>query len=175
MRIASIRQSYDRGVPLLRLLVVLSLLLSNSLIAFAAGSADRIDALLVRYQELGLFNGSALVGDQGQIVLKKGYGLANMEWAIPNTPETKFRLGSLTKQFTATLIMQLVDRGQMDLAAPVTRYLPDYPANSGDRITVHHLLNHTSGIVGYTEIPGLGCDSPKPVHSIGISRAFLDA
>jgi len=147
------RHIHERPARLAGILVVLSLLVSHAPIAVAAGSADRIDALLNRYRELGLFNGSALVADQGQVVLKKGYGLANMEWAIPNTPDTKFRLGSLTKQFTATLIMQLVERGQIDLAAPVTRYLPDYPANPGNRVTIHHLLTHTSGIVGYTEIP----------------------
>ncbi|MBK7597760.1 MAG: beta-lactamase family protein [Acidobacteria bacterium] len=68
-----------------------------------------------------------LVADGGQVVLKKGYGLANMEWNIPNTADTKFRLGSITKQFTATLIMQLVEQGKIDLKAPVTRYLPNYP------------------------------------------------
>lgn len=144
---------YKPIVRPLRTILVLLLLTSHSLTSFADDSSERVDALLVRYQELGLFNGSALVADQGQVVLKKGYGLANMEWAIPNAPDTKFRLGSLTKQFTATLIMQLVEQGQIDLSAPVTRYLPDYPANPGDRVNVHQLLNHTSGIVGYTEIP----------------------
>src|SRR5215510_9209272 len=80
-------------------------------------------------------------------------GSENMEWAIPNTPDTKFRLGSISKQFTATLVMQLVEQGKIDLAAPVTRYLPDYPKRTGDRVNIHQLLNHTSGIVGYTEIP----------------------
>ena len=83
---------------------------------FAADPPDSIDALLARYQELGLFNGSALVADRGQVVMKKGYGLANMEWGIPNTPDTKFALGSISKQFTATLIMQLVEQGKIDLA-----------------------------------------------------------
>ena len=68
---------------------------------------------------------------RGQVVLRKGYGLANMEWGIANTPDTKFRLGSITKQFTATLVMQLVEKGQIDLSAPITRYLPDYPAKTG--------------------------------------------
>ena len=149
---ASIRRLCTCGVWVAVTLLV-SLLASNSLTAAAADRSDRINALISRYQELGLFNGSALVADQGQVVLKKGYGFANMEWAIPNTPDTKFRLGSLTKQFTATLILQLVEQGRIDLAAPITRYLPDYPANPGDRITIHQLLNHTSGIVGYTEIP----------------------
>src|SRR5262245_64093789 len=89
----------------------------------AADARDRIDALLARYQELGLFNGSALVADAGQVVLRKGYGLANMEWGIANAPDTKFRLGSITKQFTSALVMQLVEEGQIDLSAPITRYL----------------------------------------------------
>jgi CubicO group peptidase (beta-lactamase class C family) len=66
-----------------------------------------------------------LVAEKGVPLLRKGYGQANMEWHIPNTPDTRFRLGSVTKQFTATLVMQMVERGQMDLSAPISRYLPD--------------------------------------------------
>ena len=134
-----------------------------------AQPASAIDQFISRYHELGLFNGSALIADHGQVVIKKGYGLANMEWNIPNAPDTKFRLGSVTKQFTATLILQLVEQGKIDLHAPVTRYLPDYPARTGDKITIHNLLNHTSGIPGYTETPGFGekmRDSYKPVDFI---------
>ena len=126
--------------------------------------------MLARYQELGLFNGSALVADRGQVVLRKGYGLANMEWGIANTPDTKFRLGSITKQFTATLVMQLVEKGQIDLSAPITRYLPDYPAKTGTRITIHQLLNHTSGIVGYTELPTFGDTARNPYTPDEIRR-----
>jgi CubicO group peptidase (beta-lactamase class C family) len=134
-----------------------------------AQPASAIDQFISRYHELGLFNGSALIADHGQVVIKKGYGLANMEWNIRNAPDTKFRLGSVTKQFTATLILQLVEQGKIDLHAPVTRYLPDYPARTGDKITIHNLLNHTSGIPGYTETPGFGekmRDSYKPVDFI---------
>ena len=131
-------------------------------IAVAAPPAAAVDAFIARYQALGLFNGSALVADGGQVVLKKGYGLANMEWNIPNAPDTKFRLGSVTKQFTATLIMQLVEQGKVELEAPVSRYLPDYPAKTGDRVTVRHLLTHTSGIPGYTEIPSWGAKLRDP-------------
>lgn len=131
-------------------------------ITSAATSPAAIDSFISRYQELGLFNGSALVADQGQVIFQKGYGLANMEWNIPNTPDTKFRMGSMTKQFTATLILQLVEQGKLDLKAPITRYLPDYPTHSGDRITIHHLLNHTSGIPGYTEIPAWASKMREP-------------
>jgi len=135
---------------------------SHPLRAGAATQSEQIDALLARYQALGLFNGAALVADNGQVVLKKGYGLANMEWGIPNAPDTKFRLGSISKQFTATLVMQLVDAGRIELSAPVRRYLPDYPAPAGDTVTIHHLLNHTSGIVGYTELPTFGATARTP-------------
>ena len=167
MRITRSRPSHPWTA---RALLAVALLLAAPLSAPCADGPGRIDALLARYQELGLFNGSTLVADKGQVVLKKGYGLANMEWGIPNTPDTKFRLGSITKQFTATLIMQMVEQGKIDLEAPVTRYLPDYPARTGDRIKIHHLLNHTSGIVGYTEIPSFGETARKAYAPV----KFLD-
>ena len=96
-----------------------------------------------------------------------------MEWGIANAPDTKFRLGSITKQFTATLVMQLVEKGQIDLAAPITRYLPDYPAKTGTRITIHQLLNHTSGIVGYTELPTFGDTARNPYTPGEVRRRLL--
>src|SRR5258708_10666419 len=98
----------------------------------------------------------------GGAILRKGYGEANMESHVPNAPDTRFRLGSITKQFTATLVMQMVEKGQINLNAPVANYLPDYPKPNGDRITIHQLLNHTSGIPGYTELPAFG---NEPRHS----------
>ena len=147
------------------------LLFLLALQTFAADEAAKIDTLLARYHQLGLFNGTALVADHGTAVLRKGYGLANMEWNIPNAPDTKFRLGSITKQFTATLVMQMVEQGKIDLNAPLIRYLPDYPKATGDRVTIHQLLNHTSGIPGYTELPDFGRgmrDSKRPEEFIRI-------
>ncbi|HWW82814.1 MAG TPA: serine hydrolase domain-containing protein, partial [Vicinamibacterales bacterium] len=170
MRIDSHRSLHDLCVSICRVLVGWVLVFANAP-ASIAGGRDQIDALLTRYQQLGLFNGSALVVDRGQVILKKGYGLANMEWNVPNTPDTKFRLGSITKQFTATLVLQLVEQGQIDLSAPVRRYLPEYPSPSGDRVTIHHLLNHTSGIVGYTEIPSF----PATARNSYIPTKFLES
>lgn len=113
-------------------------------IAFAQQNAKQIDDLMGRYVDNGKFNGSVLVAENGKVIFKKGYGLANMEWNIPNTPDTKFRLGSLTKQFTAMLIMQLVEQGKLKLEGKITDYLTDYPKAAGDKITIHHLLTHTS-------------------------------
>ncbi len=157
MPVIRLRTASLHGLTLVSTVLILALVAASQ--ARARGAADArqgIDTLLARYQELGLFNGSALVADRGEVVLRKGYGLANMEWGIANTPDTKFRLGSITKQFTATLVMQLVEKDQIDLSAPITRYLADYPARTGARITIHQLLNHTSGIVGYTELPTFG-------------------
>jgi len=153
---------------MVRLLLILLLVLP----AFAADTAAKLDALIVRYQELGLFNGSALVTESGKPILRKGYGEANMEWHIPITPDTRFRLGSITKQFTAALVMQMVEKGQIDLTAPITRYLPDYPKPNGDRITIHQLLNHTSGIPGYTELPAFGRTARQPQKPAEFMKMF---
>lgn len=121
--------------------------------SFAQTKVAQIEELLGVYEAYGKFNGSVLVSDQGKIIYTKGFGMANMEWDIPNQPNTKHRLGSITKQFTAMLILQLVAEGKLDLQAPITTYLPDYPKASGAIITTHHLLTHTSGIPNYTSFP----------------------
>jgi CubicO group peptidase (beta-lactamase class C family) len=87
---------------------------------------------------------SVIVIDQGNIVQKQGYGLANIEKKVPNTPETIFRLGSITKQFTALAIMQLHDKQELQIDDPIGKYFPG--TLNGDRITIQHLLTHTSGI-----------------------------
>ena len=115
---------------------------------------DKLNSLVGTYAEYGKFNGSVLVAEKGEVIYKKGFGLANMEWGIPNQPDTKFRLGSITKQFTAMLILQLVAENKLKLEAPISTYLPDYPKKPGDIITIHHLLTHTSGIPDYTSFPG---------------------
>jgi CubicO group peptidase (beta-lactamase class C family) len=125
----------------------------------AQDSAGRIDALITRYLDYGKFNGSVLVAENGQVILTKGYGYANFEWDIPCTPDTKFRLGSITKQFTAMLILRQVERGKIALDDPMGKYLPGYPKHQAERVTVRQLLNHTSGIPNYTEIR-----SPRDPH-----------
>ena len=119
----------------------------------AQDKAKAIDALLTTYHDLGVFNGSALVSENGKVIFKKGFGYADFEWKIPNAPDTKFRLGSITKQFTSALVMQLVDEGKLSLEAPLASVLPYYRKDIGGRITIHHLLAHTSGIPSYTNLP----------------------
>lgn len=105
----------------------------------------KLDEFINDYVEYGKFNGAVLVAKEGKIIYKKGFGWANMEWDIPNQPDTKFRIASITKQFTAMLIVQLVAEKKLDLHTPISAYLPDYPKENGDSITIHHLLTHTSG------------------------------
>ncbi|MCX6217909.1 serine hydrolase [Spirosoma sp.] len=143
--------------------------------AFAQTKSAKIDALVQQYVASRQFNGAVLVADKGQVIFKKGYGMANMEWNIPNAPDTKFRLGSITKQFTAMLIMQLVEKGKLKPAGKITDYLPDYPKATGDKITIHHLLTHTSGIPNYTSFPKFfETQSREPVTPEGFTKLFAD-
>src|SRR5690348_14997391 len=98
------------------------------------------------------FMGSVLVAQDGKVLLDKGYGFANLEWDVPNTPTTKFRLGSITKQFTAASILLLEERGKLKVEDPVKKYMPDAPA-AWDKITIFHVLTHTSGIPSFTSFP----------------------
>ena len=128
-------------------------LIASINVCFSQTKTEQLDKLLNLYHEYGQFNGSVLIAEQGKVVYKKGFGMANMEWDIPNKPNTKHRLGSITKQFTAMLILQLVADDAIDLEAPITSYLSDYQKKNGDQITIHHLLTHTSGIPNYTSFP----------------------
>jgi CubicO group peptidase (beta-lactamase class C family) len=132
---------------------LLSLMAVQSTAYALADKAVEIDSLLTRSQRYDLFNGAALVAEGGEVILQKGYGWANMEWEIPNTPDTKFRLGSVTKQFTAMLVMQLVEAGLIDLDGTISDYLPYYREDTGQRITIHYLLSHQTGIPNLTEDP----------------------
>ena len=92
-----------------------------------------------------MFMGSVLVAKDGKVVFSKSYGMADLEWNVPNSPTTRFNIASMTKQFTAASILLLEDRGKLKTDDLVKKYLPDAPS-SWDKITIYHLLTHTSGI-----------------------------
>ena len=94
---------------------------------------------------------SVAVVSRGEVIVAKGYGLANVETGTATSAETIYRIGSLTKQFTALGIMQLVEQGKIGLDEAITRYLPDFPTQ-GHKVTIRHLLTHTSGIHNYTAL-----------------------
>jgi CubicO group peptidase (beta-lactamase class C family) len=108
-----------------------------------------------------LLNGSVLVAEKGEVILSKGYGFANLDYEIPNSESSVHRVGSITKQFTAAIIMQLVEEGKVKLDEKMTTYLKNYRKDTGDKVTIHHLLTHTSGIPSYTGYPGFWSDSSR--------------
>ena len=117
-----------------------------------AQDAARMDQVVQTYVQNKTFMGTVLVARGTDVVLSKGYGSATLEWDIPNTPSTKFRLGSITKQFTAASILLLEERGKLKTGDPIKKYLADAPA-AWDTITIDNLLTHTSGIPNFTNLP----------------------
>jgi CubicO group peptidase (beta-lactamase class C family) len=117
-----------------------------------AQDAARMNQIVQSYVDNKQFMGTALVARGSQVLLSKGYGFADLEWDIPNAPNTKFRLGSVTKQFTAASILLLEERGKLSIDDLVKKYMPDAPA-AWDKITLFHLLTHTSGIPNFTSFP----------------------
>lgn len=116
-------------------------------------TAAPYDAVLKQATRPDAPGASAIVVKDGKVLYRQAYGMANVELGVPLQPDMVFRLGSITKQFTATAIMMLVEQGKVALQDPIEKYLPGYPTR-GHVITVEHLLTHTSGIKSYTGIPG---------------------
>ncbi|WP_239491503.1 serine hydrolase [Luteitalea sp. TBR-22] len=118
-----------------------------------APAAARFDAVLTKGFTADQPGAAVIVVKDGAVVYRKAVGMAHMELGVPLQPDSVFRLGSITKQFTAAAVMLLVEDGKVALSDPVEKYLPGYPTQ-GHVITVEHLLTHTSGIKSYTSIPG---------------------
>ena len=116
-----------------------------------ATAAD-FDGVLAPHWREGGPGAAVAARRRGELIHARGYGLANLEWRQPIDADTVFRIGSITKQFTAAAIMKLAEAGALDLDDPIERHLPDYPAGAR-RITVRQLLNHTSGIKSVTGLP----------------------
>lgn len=114
---------------------------------------QKAEKYLKAAHELWGFDGAILVAKNGRILFSQGYGLANQQTGEINTPRTRFFIGSITKQFTAAAILALEEDHLLNIDDPITKYLSDYPHDPGDRITIRHLLTHTSGIPNYTDDP----------------------
>ena len=109
-----------------------------------SGFSEKADSYMKAVNSVGEFSGTILVAYQGEIKFHRGYGLASKRFNIPNSASTKFRIGSVTKSFTAISILQLVEQGKLALNDPLSKYIPDYPF--ADQIKIENLLSHTSGI-----------------------------
>jgi CubicO group peptidase (beta-lactamase class C family) len=139
------------GIARLALCAFISILTTPALAMDVTRMEQVVQARAVDDQ----FMGAVLVAQGDDILLDKAYGAANLEWDIPNTPSTRFRIGSLGKQFTAAAILLLEEQGKLKLHDQVRCYLPDMPA-SRDKITLFNLLTQTSGIHDFTDMPDFG-------------------
>jgi CubicO group peptidase (beta-lactamase class C family) len=139
----------------------------------AQNIASRMDQVVQSYTSNQQFMGSVLVARDGDVLFSKGYGSADLEWDIPNAPNTKFRLGSITKQFTAASILLLEERGKLSVNDPVKKYLSDAPA-AWDKITIFNVLTHTAGIANFTGFPDYPKLEPFPTSAKELVDRFKD-
>ena len=119
------------------------------------------------------FSGAVLLARDGQPIVSRGYGMANLEHGVPNTPQTVFRVGSVTKQFTGMAVVMLQERGKLSVNDPICKYLTDCPT-AWQPITIKHLLTHTSGIPNYTEFPEFMKTAAVDTTSAELTSRFRD-
>ena len=118
-----------------------------------AQAQGRAFARTVRqYARTHAFSGTVLVQRGGTTLYHESFGLADRAFSVPVTNATKFKAASITKAFTAVLVLQLAEQGKIDLRAPIRAYLPDYAGEGADKVSIHDLLNHTSGIENFDRI-----------------------
>lgn len=134
--------------------------------------ASMMDEYLQAHVQQGNFSGTVMVAKNGVVAFSKSYGMANYEYDVPNTPQTKFQIGSMTKSFTAMAIMILAERGLLSYDDALAKYMPDFPG--GNDITIHHLLTHTSGIPRLEDIPDYKTLMVKNIPLEEIIRKLYD-
>ena len=133
----------------MRMIASSVLLLGMTAVAWTQDIGSQADAYLTAWANQGRFSGVVLIAKGDKILLRKGYGKANHELNVANTPESVFRIGSITKSFTALSILQLEEKGKLKVSDPVVKYVPELPA-AWSEITIHQLLCHKSGIPEFT-------------------------
>jgi CubicO group peptidase (beta-lactamase class C family) len=121
--------------------VIFGLLTQNAL-----GQSKDLDNFISSYAKEQNFQGTILIQKNGNKIYDKSFGAANYQFNVPIKNETKFKVASITKSFTAVLILQLYEQGKIDLNQPIKTYLPAYTGEGAEKVTIHHLLTHTSGI-----------------------------
>ena len=129
--------------------------------------ADALFSGLIKADDAGA---AVLVAQDGKILFEKGYGLADREHHIAVTKETKFRICSVTKQFTAAAILKLQEEGKLSVNDKLSKYIPDFPR--GDKVTLHHLLTHTSGIHNYADKPGFPLQVTNAITTEALITSF---
>lgn len=138
--------------------------LSEPIVSSSKNMEDEISQIVNKMDDNGQFSGAVLISVKGDIIYKNAVGYANLEDSIPITLNTKFRIASFTKPFTVMLILQLVEDGKLELDGKLITYLPEFPKEKGENITIHQLLTHTAGITGESRISNL-IDIEKEYYS----------
>jgi CubicO group peptidase (beta-lactamase class C family) len=158
---------------ILAVLLVVSAVVSAPAVLYADDTSDPGATLAERVQAaLPEHAGAAvLVIDHGKIIFRQAFGLADAENQTPVTPQTNFRIASITKQFTATAIMLLVDEGKISLDDTIDTFFPGFP-EYGQRITIRHLLNHRSGLPDYEDL--IPDNTTLQVHDLDVLKMILD-
>lgn len=108
--------------------------------------ALKVSAFIDSFVVKNNFNGTVLIANNGVVGYKKSFGMANFQFKVPNTPDTRYKVASITKAFTSVLILQLYEQGKIDLSKTINTYLPDYKGEGVDKVSIVQLLNMTSGI-----------------------------
>lgn len=132
--------------------VVLLLCLALASTMPAPARAAALDTFIADYANSHRLSGSVLIQKDGRIAYRRSFGLASIEFGVPNGDRTHYWIASLTKLFTATLVLQLAEQGRLDLDAPIATYLPDYAGEGARKVSLHQLLNHTSGIDNFDQV-----------------------
>ena len=157
-------------VAIIPLLLVIPFLVSGPC---SGTSRDNVAEAMDRFVSSRDFTGVVLVARQGHVIFEKAYGMANREHDVPNKLDSKFRIGSMTKQFTAMAIMILAERGKLRLSDPLCKYIENCP-RAWASITVRHLLNHTSGIPAFTDFSDNEQYDPLPMTPLQTIARFRD-
>lgn len=148
----NIKARMERIISLMALVLLVAASCAAQTVVTSKELTARVDEYVNGLVQQTRFSGAVLLARDGKVLLSKGYGMANLEDETPNTPQTKFRLGSLTKQFTAAAILLLQEKGKLSVQDGVCKYVENCPA-AWQPITIHHLLTHTSGIPNMTSFP----------------------
>ena len=155
----------------------ISFLAATSALSLSASAiaqdAERMEQVVEAESNSGAFMGAVLVAQGDQQLLNKAWGSADLEWNIDNTPQTKFRIGSVTKQFTSVAIFMLAEQGKLDIDAPISTYLEDTPA-AWEAITVRQLMRHSAGLPNVTSLDGFGRLKYLPTTQDELIATFRD-
>jgi CubicO group peptidase (beta-lactamase class C family) len=127
-----------------------------------------------KWGEAYSFSGIVAVAENGRPIVVRAYGRANRDTGAVADADTRFRIGSVTKQFTAACVLQLAEQGKLRIEDSIRTYMPDYPAKTGDRVTLHELLSHTSGIPSYTDDDAFMNGRDKDHTPAQVLAAFKD-